>query len=96
MTVTEVKNFIKVDFTDDDVLIGDLITAAEVLIFGQTGKTLYKGAAIATDKLYNLAIKFMVAHWYEFRGIVVPGQLAHVPDTAGMIINHIGLCGDYT
>lgn len=101
MGLDEVKTYLRIDadMADDDALIQSLIDSAEELICQETGKTKIKNgteyADINTSKLYNLAIKIMVSHWYENRGIQVPGSLASITYSAEMIISHIALSGDF-
>lgn len=97
MTLEEAKLYLKVDIDDDDTLIESLITAAEVYIYGQTGKTEYKGDEIAKNELYNLAVKQMLDHWYNNRGVIVKGkEVFNIPKSVDAIIAHIAMCGDYT
>jgi uncharacterized phage protein (predicted DNA packaging) len=96
MTLDEAKKYLRVDTTADDTLIQSFITAATTYIYGQTGKTLYKGAVISTDELYNLCLKMMLAGWYENRGPEIAGNLTKVSHSVDALICHISICGDYT
>ena len=69
MELTEIKDYLRVDHNDEDVLLMSLLAAAESYIKQTTGKTLKGTAAINTDELYNLCVKLMVAHWYENRAV---------------------------
>ena len=102
MTLDDVKLYLRVDTSDDDALIQSLITAAEMYIKQQTGKTKKivgaKKTDISTDDLYKLCVKLLVAHWYENRGVetsggrVVVTKISHSVDA---LVNHIAMCGDY-
>lgn len=99
MTLSDVKLYLRVDATADDVLITSLMTAADSFIKQQTGKTKVVvrevEAAISTDELYNLCVKLMVAHWYENRAVQSPTNLTKIDYTVQALVNHISLCGDY-
>lgn len=105
MTLDEVKLYLRVDSTDEDAGITALLAAATSYINQQTGKTkkitgtdeagLPVTIAIDTDDLYNLCIKLMVAHWYENRGVEIPGSLTRITHSVDALVNHISMCGDY-
>lgn len=95
MELTEIKNYLKVDHNDEDVLLMSLLAAAESYIKQTTGKTLKGTAAINTDELYNLCVKLMVAHWYENRAVQSPSATNDFSFSVQALINHISLCGDY-
>ncbi len=108
MTLEEAKNYLRVDTDDDDTLIQALITAAESYIAQQTGKTKILAGAdengqpiyedIKESELWKLAVKLLLAHWYENRGVetsggrVVATKISHSVDA---LVNHIAMCGDY-
>ena len=66
MTLNEVKVYLKLDddLTEDDELITGLIDAAKTYIEDSTGKS------YQDTQLYNLAVKMIVAHWYENRQVI--------------------------
>lgn len=104
LTLDEIKLYLRAG-DDDDITIAALMAAATGYVNGQTGKTQVKTGVdadnlpvydeIATDELYNQAIKLMVAHWYENRGVEVPGQLTRISHSVDALVSHISLCGDY-
>lgn len=109
MTLEEAKNYLRVDTDDDDALIQALITAAESYINQQTGKTkmivgtgedgqpVYKD--IKESELWKLAVKLLLAHWYENRGVEKASSrntIAKISHSVDALVNHIALCGDYT
>lgn len=106
MTLETIKEYLKVDGTDEDTLITSLLAAAESFIQKTTGKTQVKTgidalgvttyASISTDELYNLCVKIMVAHWYENRAVQASTQLNDFSFSVQALINHISLCGDYS
>lgn len=105
MTLETIKEYLKIDGTDEDVLLTSLISAAEGFIQKTTGKTRVKTgvdesglptyAAISTDELYNTCVKLMIAHWFENRAVQATTQLNDFSFSATALINHIAMCGDY-
>lgn len=95
MELATIKEYLKVNSTDEDVLLTSLISAAEGFIQQTTGKTLKGTAAISTDELYNTCVKMLVAHWYENRAVQATTQLNDFSYSVQTIINHISQCGDY-
>lgn len=68
MELQELKNYLRVDFEDDDPLIQSLQVAAEQYI---------TNAGITKDytmELYKLAVKLLVGHWYDNREVVGQAQ----------------------
>ena len=105
MTLEEAKLYLRVDTDDDDTLIQALITAAESYVKQQTGKikktVVVDGEPtetdIATDELYNLCVKLLLAHWYENRGVETSGKVTttKISHSVDALVNHIAMCGDY-
>jgi|SRR5690554_3397441 len=105
MTLEDAKIYLRVDADDDDDLIQTLITAAESYINEQTGKTkmitgtdedgepIYEG--INESELWKLAVKLLLAHWYENRGVEIPGNLTKINHSVDALVHHIAMCGDY-
>jgi uncharacterized phage protein (predicted DNA packaging) len=85
VTLQELKDFARIDGTDDDALVTSLGVAAQEYIEQATGKTF-------TDPMPEraaLAIKALVATWYEQRGPVVArekvegvSEISYRPNTA--------------
>lgn len=59
----EIKNYLKVDTDEDDLLIQGLIEGASQFLVNATGKTEYKGS----EKIADTFIMLLVAEWYENR-----------------------------
>lgn len=93
VTLQQAKNYLRVesDITDDDELITGLISAASDYIENRTGKR-NNGS-----DLYDLAIKLLVAHWYENRAIysAKPGAINEIPHSASALIIHIAQSAAY-
>ena len=108
MTLEEAKLYLRVDTDDDDTLIQALITAAESYVKQQTGKTKrivgidQNGQPIYEDikesELWKLAVKLLLAHWYENRGVEKASSrntIAKISHSVDALVNHIVMCGDY-
>lgn len=64
MDLREIKDFLRIDFDEDDDYILSLKSAAESYL---------KNAGIVvsySNSLYILAIKLLVSHWYENREVI--------------------------
>lgn len=66
ITVDEAKRYARIDGTEDDVEVADLIEAAEEYIEAATGKRVDNTSARA-----KLLCKVLVADWYENRELLV-------------------------
>nr|WP_061580151.1 head-tail connector protein [Parageobacillus caldoxylosilyticus] len=65
VTLEEVKNWLRVDFSDDDTLITTLINAAEEYLKNATGITFD-----ATNYLAKIFCMTLIADWYENRELI--------------------------
>jgi uncharacterized phage protein (predicted DNA packaging) len=65
VSLDEVKNWLRVDFTDDDALLSTLISAAEEYLKNATGIE-YN----AQNHLAKLFCMTLIADWYENRELV--------------------------
>ena len=65
VTLEEIKRYLRIDYEDDDVLIGDMINAAERLCMSvariDDAKEFHKNPCART------AVMFVVAYLYEHR-----------------------------
>lgn len=93
VTLAQAKNYLKIDsdITDDDELITGLIGAANDYIENETGKR------NTGSDVYDLAIKLLVAHWYENRAVysAKPGAINVLPHSVSALIIHIAQCSAY-
>ncbi|WP_067924866.1 head-tail connector protein [Alicyclobacillus shizuokensis] len=62
ITLDDAKTFLRVDGTDDDALIQSLIDASVEYLANATGSNVDM-----SSKVYDLAQKILVVHWYENR-----------------------------
>lgn len=91
MTLDQMKLYLRIDGTDEDETINALMIAARNYIVRATGK-----AYVVDDEIWNHAIKLLVAHWFENRGVETIGTVvARFSYSIDMLIQHISLCSDY-
>lgn len=72
MELKEIKDFLKIDTSEEENFIGSLQSAAEEYC---------KNAGVqpmSDSKLYDLAIKMLVSHWYENRNVVAVGTITKI------------------
>lgn len=80
MELDELKNYLRVEITDDDGLISSLQTAAEEYL---------DNAGVAKDytkELYKLAVELLVSNWYENRSVSSEKTLSKVSFSIDTII----------
>ena len=87
LTLSDVKQYLRIDFDSDDTYISQLIDMSKSYIKEQTGKTYTAG-----NKVYEQAILLMVAGFYDNR---TPFTEKAVNETNCMslkcMLNHIGM-----
>ena len=66
LTLQEVKDFLKVDYNDEDLLLNDLIIASESYLYNATGKYY-----INTNQLAKLYCKVLINDWFKDRTLTV-------------------------
>ena len=79
-----IKDYMKIDSSDEDLVITALITSAETYLQNAGIKIDYQ------NELYNLAIKLLVIHWYENREIV--GRANKLAFSLDNIITQLQYC----
>lgn len=93
VTLEQVKEYLRIDedLIEDDELISSLIEAATDYMEQTTGKKYNDNS-----QLYVLAVKMLVAHWYENRSIFsTKTNVNNLPHSIEAIINHISLASKY-
>lgn len=87
----ELQEYIKYDGEDENLVVSLYLAAVEK---GETetGKAFRLEEGRPKSELYWLAIKMIVAHWYDNRGIVTDKAMADIPMSAQMLLDHIALC----
>ena len=98
VTLKQTKDYLRIDedLTEDDELIGSLIEAATDYLEQTTGKKYSDNS-----QLFVLAVKMLVAHWYENRSVfstktnVKKTNVNNLPHSIEAIITHISLAQYY-
>jgi uncharacterized phage protein (predicted DNA packaging) len=90
LEIEEIKEFLKLDSSEDDSLITGLQLAAEEYL---------KNAGVTknySSELYKLVIKILISHWNENRTAVVIGSISKTLEFSlnSMIIQLQCLSGD--
>lgn len=67
----ETKAFLKVDFDDEDILIGSLISASELYLKNATGKDFDN-----TNPLAVLYCKVLVYEWYKDKSLMAESKVS--------------------
>lgn len=106
LNIEDMKIYLRVDADDEDSLISDQMSAADMYISGKVSKTqALSGVSetgektyvlLAEDPLYQQCVRLMVSHWYENREIVAKGTIVTgIEHTVDSILAHIEGCSDY-
>jgi uncharacterized phage protein (predicted DNA packaging) len=100
LTLDEVKTYLRVTDTAEDILIQSFITATSKEIIRRSGKTKVVvdtvESDISSDGIFQTVIKIGVADMYENRGSETPGQVNRFSRTFEGMVQFISMCGDYT
>lgn len=83
----EVKNYIRVDYDEDDDNITTFILSAETFLKSHGVKKDYE------NKLYKIAIFMLVSIWYDNRGL--QEQAREIPFGVTRIIRQLNIMNDY-
>ena len=81
MELTELKEFLKIDDTDEDLTVLGLQYAAEEYLSNAGVSKNY------SNELYKLGIKLLVSHWYDNRTIL--GKADKLPFSIDSIITQL-------
>lgn len=91
VTLTDMRDYLRLDDTANDGILADLIEAAAVYITQTTGMDTTDQAA---NPLARSAVKMLVATWYDPQGIdataserAVTEMLKHLPASTGGGVN---------
>lgn len=89
MELKEIKEYLRVDFEEDDILLQILIYAAEEYLLNAGIKKDY------SKSLYKLAISLLVKHWYDNRDSVAIGSTTKKLEfSLNSILVQLKYCGD--
>ncbi len=83
MEITELKEFLRIDGTDEDALIKGLQTAAEEYLTNAGVNIDY------TKQLYKLSVKILVNHWYDNRMINTDKSVGSISYSLSAMINQL-------
>lgn len=89
MELKRIKDYLKIDSSEEDDLLLELAATAEKYIERMTGKK------NNSDRIYDLCTLYLIEHWYDNRASYQPNQQQEVPHTLNALVNHIALCGEY-
>lgn len=88
MELNEIKHYLRIGHDIDDPYLIELISFAKRFIAEQTGVEYTEN-----DEVYKIAIKQVVAHFYDKRESVSDKSSVVVPYTMDTLIKHIGIRG---
>lgn len=88
ITLKTVKDYLRIDFDDDDAYLTQLIKLSKDYIYQQSGVE-YN----ADDEVYNQAMLFCVSHFYGNRQPLTEKTVTNVPFTFDSLVKHISLRG---
>ncbi|SEM34895.1 uncharacterized phage protein (possible DNA packaging) [Mesobacillus persicus] len=69
VSLQDVKDFLRIDYPDDDSFLTSLLMASETYLVNATHSNVNK-----EDELFGIAQRFLIAHWHENRNTVLIGQ----------------------
>lgn len=84
----EVKNYIRVDYDEDDESIATFIISAETFLKSHGVKKDYE------NELYKIAIFMLVSVWFDNRGYSENG-VREIPFGVTRIIRQLNILNDY-
>lgn len=97
VTIADIQQYLRLPSTLEEAerqLITSLIASAEEYIRNTTGKALVPSSAVDYN-IYHLAVKMLVAHWYDNRGAATEKPVSDLPYTLTCLVNSLSLCGTY-
>lgn len=94
LELQEVKDYLKIDYDDEDTLLNDLIIAAENYLYNATGKH-YD----SSNQLAKLYCRVLVNEWFKDRGLVMTtsknmNASEKIRYTLQSILLQLKYCGD--
>lgn len=90
----QLNEYIKFD-GEDETLVVSLYSAAVEKAEEETGKTFVIEEDTPKSQLYWLAIKMIVAHWYDNRGIATEKPMSDIPMSAKELLSFIALSDSF-
>lgn len=88
LTLEETKEFLKVDYEDEDIFIQDLINASEQYLKNATGREFN-----SDNQLAKLYCRVLVNEWFKDRGLMQDGKTSDkVRFTLTSILRQLQYC----
>lgn len=102
VTIADIQTYLRLPSileASEQGLITSLIASAEDYIKDVTGKS-FSGDSLDSEtvvncNIYNLAVKMLVAHWYDNRGAATEKPVSDLPYTLDCLINTLKLSTNY-
>ena len=91
VTLDAYRAYARHDCTEDDIILQQLIAAAEQMISHSTGKQRPESGS----QLYDIAVMQLAAHWDENRTPVEEAVQHEVPFHLQALIDHIATCSRF-
>ena len=87
MQASEIKEYLRIEHDEDDLMIETLITRAKIYIQNGVGKLDDK------NELFKMAITVLVGHWYDNRELSRIGNASYsIPHSFEAIIQQLRYC----
>lgn len=90
ISTDEIKSYLRITHTKDDSFITGLIDIAKAYIKEQTGVEY-----IQNDFVYELALRLMIAHFYNNRSPVSEKTVSAVPFSLESMLIHLRIRGAF-
>lgn len=90
VTLDDFCSYARIDVQDDSATLEALIASSEQYVIGATGKA----RPPTGDKLYDIAVMMLAAHWYDNR-TPTGSDTREIPYTLTLRLHHIALCSQY-
>lgn len=88
ITLNAVKDYLRIDFDDDDTYLTQLIKLSKDYIYQQSGVKFN-----SDDEVYKQAVLFSIAHFYGNRQPLSEKTITNTPFTLDSLVKHISLRG---
>jgi len=89
ITVNDLKDYLRINFNNDDAVLSVLLETAKSLAYEKTGISYTSG-----DLLYEQLLKFLVQHLYDNRTAFADRQAVEVPYTITELVKTITYRGE--
>lgn len=83
LTLDDVKNYLRIDLSDEDTLLTTLLNSSQIFVINAT----HPNADPNTD-LFKSSQLLMIAHWYMNRGIV-GYRMSELPQSVDILFAQI-------